>query len=54
MLWLICAQVFMSFYWRFFVFWYKTRKGLDQIEGISAGRVPRGQAHPARVPLKNP
>jgi hypothetical protein len=35
MLWLICAQVFMSFV-ALLVFWYKTRKGLDQIEGISA------------------
>ncbi len=35
MLWLICAQVLMSFV-ALLVFWYKTRKSLDQIEGVSA------------------
>ena len=35
MLWLICAQVFMSLV-VLVVFWYKTRKDLDQIQGVTA------------------
>jgi hypothetical protein len=35
MLWLICAQVFMSLL-AILVFWYKTRQDLDQIQGVTA------------------
>ncbi len=35
MLWLIGGQVFMSFV-AVLIFWYKTRRSLDQIEGVSA------------------
>ena len=35
MLYLICAQVFMSLL-AILVFWYKTRQDRDQIQGVTA------------------